>query len=333
MGKGSIIKYKDAIRSIIQIYLISSILYLFLINGDINIKFMINVLSVCGWCILVYIFLKTPLAEWKDMIFGDYGLGESGGRLGPTIGMHTNMCGSVLLIFIFIALYKWVTEKRIIDIIQISILLVCLMFTKSRTSLLIGISGISLFILLYKKITFKQFINILLIALLLGLLIYSSINNEFLYNLFGKRIESMFNLFDTSSKTDASVTGRLLLQQKAIEVFKKSPIIGVGMGNFSFYNNLTGSLKGFYTHNNYLEMLTGVGIIGTILYYFPFVHCLIELVKKFKAQTAENRILFSLFIVLLTVRLIADISQVSYLFDSTQIILICAYSCTYKKER
>lgn len=66
---------------------------------------------------------------------------------------------------------------------------------------------------------------------------------------------------------DTSTESRFELTEKAINIFKKSPFIGVGLKTYNF-------LVGMDTHNNYAKMLAETGIIGLIvyilLYYWAF---------------------------------------------------------------
>ena len=318
-------KYLDSMKSIIQIYAISIMLYLG-INSKEKFEFVSNIFSIAGWAIIGYIVVATPISAWNDMIYGNHSLNSAGGRLGPTIGMHTNMAGSVLAVFLLFGIYQFLTSRKKIYIVQCILLFVCIMFTKSRTSLAICVVGITLFIAIYKRMNVKQFLRILFSVILIVAVLYISMQNDFLYSLYGKRLESLLYFFNDSGTTDASVTGRMLLQEKAFEIFKEHPIFGVGIGNFSYYNDLNSSVAGLYAHNNYLELLADVGIVGCTLYYLPFIICLLRLRKKGRTSSEQSRMLYAVYEVLIIMRLIADYGQVSYLFDSSQILLAVAFA-------
>ncbi len=54
---------------------------------------------------------------------------------------------------------------------------------------------------------------------------------------------------------------RLELINDGFAMFKESPIIGVGLGSFTFYSS-----SGLYAHNEYVEILATTGLVGILLY-------------------------------------------------------------------
>jgi O-antigen ligase len=85
------------------------------------------------------------------------------------------------------------------------------------------------------------------------------------------------------SERATSAASRLDILRAGFKIFLDHPILGVGLGNFrivfphytTFYFT---KYKQFYAHNTYLEILTGVGLLGLITYlliigwYFTHLH-------------------------------------------------------------
>lgn len=314
----------SSIVSILQVFLIAFMIFI-TCNEKGDYYDIIDAFSTMSWVFMAYIILATSSEEWKKIFANNTNLSSSAGRLGPSVGMHTNMCGAVLSILILFSFYRYLSKKNKLNLLQTILLLVCLALTKSRMSILVVICGMALYYAIYKKISAKQAMKIIGVLIALVILLVLSMSNQFLYNLYGNRIESMFNLFSKTANTDASVTGRLALQQRAIEVFLNHPILGVGIGNFSSYSNNLGGVSGYYAHNNYLELLADVGVVGTVMYYAPYVIALFRTRAAAKKSESEIAMFFNLLFVLIVVRLLSDISQVSYLYDSSQILLALVF--------
>lgn len=312
----------DALRSLAQMYFIETLL-LIMIHTQEDLDFILRCWVWAGWAILLYIAAATPFSEWKDMIFGDYSLGTAAGRLGPTIGMQTNLCGSVLALLILVGIYFFHKTHQKRYILQISLLFVCLLFTKSRTSLFMCAAGLFLYFVLYKKISTGQFLRILLlVAFLIGASIFS-VKNPILYQLYGRRIVSLWNYLNGTGVTDASVTGRNVLIQKALEVFGNHPIVGTGIGNFRYFND--SGLAGYYAHNNYVEILADTGIIGGLLYYSAIAVTGVLILRKILKTPDAGRPLLAMSFSVIVMRLIGDYGQVSYLYDSYQLMMVTLF--------
>ena len=137
---------------------------------------------------------------------------------------------------------------------------------KGILGLLIG-TGLLLYIKEYNlnKIV-SRFICFFAIILVL---VYMTYNNPELYYSIGHRFDGLINLFTDSSNIDNSTLYRAQLIMYAIELWGDNPILGVGLNNFSVIQSIGG--RDYYAHNNYVELLADLGLIGFILfYYFPF---------------------------------------------------------------
>lgn len=96
--------------------------------------------------------------------------------------------------------------------------------------------------------------------------------------------------------SDPTLTGRTeYIWQYAIQMFEKSPIIGMGFGTFPNYLLTIRTESIFHAHNNYLQLLGEVGIVGTIVFIVFFVYSLYICVKVFintkKTNNSPNEVL------------------------------------------
>ncbi len=100
-----------------------------------------------------------------------------------------------------------------------------------------------------------------ILLVVLGLYLCSSV--PVLYDLIGKRFESFFEtLF--SGGGEGSTGERMELIKQGLNIWLEHPLLGCGLNNFSVLQTVK---VGYYAHNNYVELLADVGIVGTLMYY------------------------------------------------------------------
>jgi len=132
--------------------------------------------------------------------------------------------------------------------------------------------------------------------------------------------QSLLHRFDvalsayTSGATGGSTYERLSLINIAYEVFSQdfgTMLFGTGQNTFSLQNNF-----GLYAHNNYMEILANLGLIGLGLFYAMHSSLFI------KMNLLNNKKMKYLFITLLVILLLMDNAMVSYAFKPTLFMFI-----------
>lgn len=90
----------------------------------------------------------------------------------------------------------------------------------------------------------------------------------------GARIEEAVNILGGDKSGDNS---RVFLLLWGIDWFLEKPLLGHGINCFRVLSDQTLMFAGknFYAHNNYIELLVGVGIIGFIIYYLFLIRLLL----------------------------------------------------------
>ena len=161
----------------------------------------------------------------------------------------------------------------------------------------------------------------IIIVLLIGFVgYYALLHVPFLYSMAGHRIESMVaGLFGTDAAVDSSTSTRLNLIQWGIEWFKERMWFGYGIDNYrfvlhSYHSNWS---LAYYAHNNYVELLVDVGLIGTIVYYFNYVCMLVSSARNVRKITKQEL----LFIGILVAIMISEYGLVTYYDKYIQVIL------------
>lgn len=100
-------------------------------------------------------------------------------------------------------------------------------------------------------------------------------------------LSTTFTRFQQYNKSDDITNGRTLLWDLAVENWKENPILGKGWGSYGFDSN---KYKYIYNteyieaHNDYLQMLAELGIIGTTIYLLVLISLIYSKNKELKVN-------------------------------------------------
>lgn len=301
----------DTSKTLFLIFVVN-ILLSFIIETKEDIKSILlaNFLALVFY--LVYILFKIDFSQ-----LGEDRLGVD--LLGPL--WNANDVGMKLCIGFSLALYFGFEKKDIV--LRVCLWAIGLLFavisfyTGSRKVVLMLIGIVALFTFCYSK----HKIAAIIITLASAIMIYLAVMNiESLYNVLGKRLESLIaNLFgeDTS---EGSFDARAEMIKLGWNAFLERPIFGYGMSNFSvLYEQVMGTST--YSHNNFIEILVNGGVVGFILYYFIYGYIFVKLFKMaFVKRDTTAIILFTINLVLVGLQ----IAVVSYYLTLYNCILMLA---------
>ncbi len=196
---------------------------------------------------------------------------------------------------------------------RVIILLLCIvpmfivLIMGTKKGIAIFALGLTILYLSKSRNIIKSIFRLTIVAVLVYLLYLVLMNNPLFYQAIGRRFELMISGFTGDSVTDGSTRARLHFIEIALEVFKSSPLFGVGNDGFRYLNNFEFT----YSHNNYTEILANLGIIGFVIYYSFFT----GIIKKTIIIARENILPLCLFVTML----VADWGMVSYSVESKAI--------------
>lgn len=251
----------------------------------------------------------------NTLLVGELSLSDS--RL--VIGINENDYGKIASnLGLFILLYSVLTKKRALLLLMIP--QIALVFLSGSRKALISTAFYILLVILYKnpkQILKNLFVGGIIMAFLLMLLI----RVDFFYQVIGHRVVGIVDIFSEQGTADGSLISRFNMISLAWEMFKESPITGHGLNNFkymAYYNT--------YSHNNYLELLTGLGLVGLVLYYIPFMRILFSSFKFRRKYPFE----MLLTIGVLTMLFILDWSNVSSINFADHIFIGLAVGFYYQ---
>ena len=271
------------------------------------------------------------------VIFGTFGvhgilsLLEYGDRLSEQFYLNSNVVGVVCAMSMVTNVYFILKDKRICwwNLFLIPGVIV-LSATGSRQALAIMTGGLVLLVFLAViRGRSPGEIAILLaggILLAAGMLVLISRLPAFsgIY----KRMLSMVSAMTGVGKTDRSATTRLALIDVGLAQFKRTPILGVGMGSghlvaWKYLN------KYFYLHNNFAEILAGGGLVGFTIYYSIYVYIFVRYIRYRRYATLETAVCATLLIM----ALIEDYASVTYYAKETYFYLMLGFLETERLKK
>lgn len=261
------------------------------------IKNALNILSIILACYFVALRLKTKneLFDFLNSIFFTcvvyafilYYLSFDGFTFNfiesDTFGKNT----SAVILFIGLVvnlLRAQLIKTHLSSTVSTLFFYVSIFFTGSIKSILVSTILILSFYVLKSTISLKKiFLNSFFTVLFIIVCIYFLKDTEYLNNYSVLRITSRLSvLFGGSSEIgyidSEYMTGyRSYLISKGLSIFYENPIIGIGLENTRAY-------LGTYTHNNFVEILAGTGILGFGFFLYAILTIFWSTLKIYNTQ-------------------------------------------------
>lgn len=268
----------DSIKTLIVLFMI-----LFLVDDEIeskkDIEIYMKLFLVSLFIMIIYVLLKVDL---KSFQLAQHGEATTGLWNGNDIGMK---CALFIIIMLYFIDNNTKRIQRLFLLISIVPAGVLVYYTASRKAFLMVALGISLFY--YLKHPTRKIRNLLVIMVGIYISYMLLINVEALYNAIGWRLEGALALFGKKGKADSSALLRAEYIYVGMKAWEKSPVLGYGINNFRIIN-LYATGHQTYAHNNFVEILVGVGGIGFLVYYSYYIKLLCEFIKiHFKHHTSQ----------------------------------------------
>lgn len=221
-----------------------------------------NAMYLAGICLGVYsLYLYGGISGFLTIM-------NTGHRMGELVG-NQNTYGLAFANAALVAFYYYFfnNEKRHIVLAVILIFFGFSSGSKKVAFLLL----IGLFFLILAKYGIRKLFKVILysfVSLLIGwVFIHLPIFSTIL-----ERLELYMSVSGNSSDNL-----RAELIRYGLELFSENPLLGYGLNNYQLFH-----WSGLYSHNNYIEVLVSLGIIGFIVYYLIFIKSAIVLFRKRK---------------------------------------------------
>lgn len=251
-------------------------------------------------------------------------VGEAGRESGNHIGMNLNSLGFECAYGVIACFFNYKKTHRRKYVWAALYLAFFILLTGSRSALAFPIIAIGVWSVFSSPRIIPKFALISIVSIILIVLV---IKIDLFYNLIGYRVESLlYGFMGDEDIADSSANTRLMFIELGWEKFSENPWLGFGLSTF-------GVLTGFdtYAHNNYVELLVGVGIVGTLIYYFYHLFLLFKLPSLSRKNHKSAAPLFLGFLIAI---MITNYGNVSYfcLADNIAFTIIAIYTLELSSE-
>lgn len=269
---------------------------------------LLKAILFAGVALVLYTMFDVGFTTYIDGIF-------SGERLGGTMSA-ANTFGVYCSISFLAGIYL-LRRKKLFYTLMLIIMLSGILASTSRNAFIITTVGVVLsFLFAFKKTSFsKKFFYLLLFAIVIFVIYKLGYFDSIFTRLEDLDIEAAT---ETGAEIDPSFGSRLFMIRKGFEWFFQKPLFGHGIANAQFLLEKVWAKT--YLHNNYVELLVNVGLVGFVCYYATHFTVLKGLFKNRKSPLDACEAV----IVLLIVLMIADMSIVFYYNKLTYIVLTMA---------
>ena len=256
------------------------------------------------------------------------------GRLGGATEMNSNMLAMLCVYGLSLAMYLRKIRKhtRLTYWFRMVFYILVVLLTGSRKGvIMIALAIVVVQTFLERRKIFKNILIAMAVVFTLYILI---MNVEVLYNIIGTRIQSIIQFLEEGTTEDGSLKSRQLLVKIGWSYIKEKPWTGYGYDCFKLLSgvNAEGTVNignvGYYSHNNYIELLTGGGIIGLVLYYIPVFYLLVMLFKR-----VQSNICMPYLLAILISKLAIEFAFVSYYSRMDIYIVAIVLGCIIASDK
>lgn len=277
--------------------------------------------------IYLYAALTTMLIQFIGTPFNQWFAGYFGGYFG---GVNTNTFGYILLFASVIAFNLAYNQKKRIWYFAVILFLAGCMLSSSRKAMAISVFGI-LSIVFFSFKRKHHFLHFFIAVIGAAAVLMLLMQNDFLYGIIGYRFSTLFNFMEGNySSSFDSLQLRDFYINYAKELFKRHPILGNGFISFHSLLNDETAIDNVYAHNNYWEILSDLGVVGFISYYWIYIYILYKIIVCFFKEKLDN--LQYLGFVMLISEIILEWGVVSMYQPFVQIIIALIYLCCCKTD-
>lgn len=205
--------------------------------------------------------------DWSGIATGYYMRGTFGGLL-DNVTNYNNYTMPISIVCV-LALYYAIVKNEKRYYLAVAMFFVMLLIGGSRKNL-IAVPLVGVFFALSIGNATKKIKRFLIIIFIIAAAIYALMTMPVLSQIRDSMLGMFAGLFGWgTTATDVSTQERMFLIDEAKSVWANHFLIGVGWDNFREYHHLHVT-----AHNNYMEILASLGVIGFALFYMMFVRIL-----------------------------------------------------------
>lgn len=251
--------------TILKVVILMIVLSYYLFTTEETMNFIYG-FAVSGFLALIYTVSFYGISGLIQMM-------RENTRVGTDI-VNANFLAVYLAISAVILFYECIKRKKVLLLIPVIALIAMIALTGSKKGLMDLAVGLALVLFLTKQNEINKYTKWLVRIVIIGAALFVFWNSS-LFMTVRVRLEGIGGLFSASKSLDYSTIERQKMLIAGLEQFIATPVLGIGIGA-SGYVTLIACGYSSYLHNNFVELLASGGLVGTLLYYIPFVKILIS---------------------------------------------------------
>lgn len=249
-------------------------------------------------------------------------------RLGQEVAGNANAFSALMMVAAVFAVWLLIYKSpkitdRLFNLASYLFILLMMALSGGRKTVIAVVACTFFFIVFKNGSKLHKVIKNMLIAIAAVALLYNAMMTiPVLYEAIGQRFEGLFDFVGGGTSSVSSDKIREKMIEIGLKKWLDRPLLGYGVDTFKYYNQVaTGHF--YYAHNNYVELLYDLGLVGFLLYY-GYMLKLWRSLRKSRNRNSEYKMLGMGLILQL---LIFDIGGVSYYAVLNQIILCIVFLC------
>lgn len=198
--------------------------------------------------------------------------------------------------------------------------LIIIIASQSRKAILILVLGVALYLLLARP---RRLPSARLVLAFVGVaLLVILLNNQFDLAGVTDRIVGLVNSLTGKGQIDKSTFMRNSFIDVGLGLFREHPAFGVGVDCSKYYTTFLYGYT-YHLHNNYVELLSDMGIIGLVAYYWIYAYMLVQMLRGRIMRIPQGRLCLALLII----RLIMDYGFYAFKEQGTYLFLVLFFVC------
>lgn len=227
---------------------------------------------------------------------------------------NSNAISVVMIFNIFVSiilLSEKINIKKIVILnCNIFLSLYLILITLSRKGFIGGVFLYIVYMLFSPNFKNKAIFVFAIFAIMFYAVVYSERFTEIknTSDLLFERFEGVAEY--QSKNVDASTEERLDFIDSGIKMFEEKPILGWGVNTFRVFND------DHYSHNNYIEILSGLGVMGLFLYYLCYYFLIKRSIKNLKGGIRVYFVLTLVFFMFMDFSLVSYYERIFIIFMS-----------------
>jgi O-antigen ligase len=249
---GSFALFKD-------MYMQVALIFLLMVNTVTSPR---RVERICWVIVLAFGYISARvIADYLrgiNLVEGNRARGPVGGFFQNPNDLAFNLAAFLPLTLMYVK-RPGPTMKRLVCAGFALLMLVAIVFTKSRSGMVGTVAMLTTFVVVTRMITPANIVA----GVLAGMLVIPIMPESF-----WRRMES---ITDASKDDTGSREERKLLMEQAITLFQEYPLTGVGAGQFQNYGPPGQAKPWRQTHNSYLQVAAEIGVFGLVAFFFVVI--------------------------------------------------------------